>query len=385
MYIKGLLIMVVFLQTAASEEEPGDVFYELVCEDEDMHLKCPKGYTIEILFAMFGKKNYKICYQPGIQIENCEAKNASIIAQNKCNLRQQCYLSADTDLFGDPCGEDTHKYLDVAYRCLKNNNIVSFTICEHERFTIECPLANRIKIVNAFYGRKNGITCTNHNTGHDSLKCDSKTALEIVASNCDHSKKCSVTVNNELFGDPCIPETFKYFELDYLCIEGIRNISCEHETMSLSCERGYINILDAFFGKKENTRTYCSIWSEKVSNCEAWKTLDIMKYKCDFKRNCQVEADVRVFGDRCPETNKYLDVTYECVDAPTYSAIACEYDQLQISCPDGQFLWIVDALFGREHPTICYKPPRAVVNNVCRANIGFDVVESRFLFSVIYY
>uniref|UniRef100_A0A224XH89 Putative galactoside-binding lectin n=1 Tax=Panstrongylus lignarius TaxID=156445 RepID=A0A224XH89_9HEMI len=225
MYIIGLLVLAGYFLTVNTDE----ILNELVCENEEMEFTCPKGYTIEILSAMYGRKDRRICSDPKKNDTDCEAYGSNVKISDRCNLRQQCRILADSTLFGNPC-VGYRKYLQVSYRCLRNHDILSRITCEYEQFKVKCPPDHFIKIVNALYGKKNPLTCYRKTNRQYTNKCgDSLTATDILASRCDNSNNCSVMAENKVFGDPCV-FTYKYLEVDYLCLNDITKPSTAPET-----------------------------------------------------------------------------------------------------------------------------------------------------------
>nr|BAI53114.1 unnamed protein product [Triatoma dimidiata] len=137
----------------------------------------------------------------------------------------------------------------------------------------------------------------------------------------------------------------------------LRQLVCEHETLFLSCPKGYvINVLTALNGKK--VAKYCNQPGNHRSDCEVGNALNIMKFSCNRIQICRVKAKNNVFADPCSNTRKYLEVTYRCVeeDDEILSSVACEKEKLMINCTDGNHLWIINALYGRKDPGICFKP-----------------------------
>ncbi|XP_073981340.1 L-rhamnose-binding lectin ELEL-1-like [Rhodnius prolixus] len=61
--------------------------------------------------------------------------------------------------------------------------------------------------------------------------------------------------------------------------------------------------------------------------------------------------------------------------APT-SSMACEDYTLNISCPDGYYLDIVNAFYGRKDENICYRKGK-IINTNCSAQTALAVMHSR--------
>ncbi|KAK9512857.1 hypothetical protein O3M35_001182 [Rhynocoris fuscipes] len=158
--------------------------------------------------------------------------------------------------------------------------------------------------------------------------------------------------------------------------ETFRELVCEHETLVLSCQKGYtIDIREAIYGK--TNPLYCTQEGNTMNHCSAGNALDIVKFQCNRKETCTLRASNQVFGDPCVGTIKYLDVTYECIAGNIQTKSACENEVLDINCPDGSYLWISNAIYGRMNPIICSGANRNVRSNRCKSDKSMSVVESR--------
>ncbi|XP_065537838.1 protein eva-1 homolog A isoform X3 [Lathamus discolor] len=70
--------------------------------------------------------------------------------------------------------------------------------------------------------------------------------------------------------------------------------------------------------------------------------------ECQDRRSCQFLVNSRLFGaDPCPGTGKYLIVWYKCRPNEYKSKVACEDDQLRLSCKKSMVIAIYSAVFGR--------------------------------------
>ena len=50
--------------------------------------------------------------------------------------------------------------------------------------------------------------------------------------------------------------------------------------------------------------------------CRTPGAYETVKRPCDGLEDCDLFASNGVFGDACPDANKYLDVNYDCVNNP---------------------------------------------------------------------
>ncbi|CAH1982600.1 unnamed protein product [Acanthoscelides obtectus] len=104
--------------------------------------------------------------------------------------------------------EATAKALEIRYE--------TAYACEGKILKIECKEGELIKLIRANYGRFSITICNDHGNTDWSVNCMSPKSLRVLHSNCSFKQKCTVDVNNELFGDPC-PGTSKYIEAHYEC------------------------------------------------------------------------------------------------------------------------------------------------------------------------
>lgn len=48
--------------------------------------------------------------------------------------------------------------------------------------------------------------------------------------------------------------------------------------------------------------------------CRTPGAYETVKRECEGYEDCELSASNDVFGDACPDANKYLDVNYDCVN-----------------------------------------------------------------------
>ena len=85
---------------------------------------------------------------------------------------------------------------------------------------------------------------------------------------------------------------------------------CEASEKTINCSSGVIKILNAFYGRVDNT-TCCSGWSsDYCSNtaCYSNKT-EYFKGICDSQKTCTIQTS---FEDPCFMNFKYVWVSWEC-------------------------------------------------------------------------
>ena len=70
------------------------------------------------------------------------------------------------------------------------------------------------------YGRQNNSICPHESVQSNESFCECDDSLEVVQRNCNGRQFCAFEASNNVFsGDPC-PNTYKYLEIKYTCING---------------------------------------------------------------------------------------------------------------------------------------------------------------------
>jgi len=180
-------------------------------------MKCPKGYTMKISNAFYGRKNKNVCPSKQIKTVKCAAKTSQNKIKSMCNGKEACTINPSNSVFGDPCG-GTVKYVQVAYTCVRKrqSSFKKFYACEHKGAkTVSCPKGTTIKVSNAFYGRKTRSICPSNQI--KTLKCAAKGSSGKIKKTCNGKSACTINPSNGVFGDPC-GGTVKYVEVNYQCV-----------------------------------------------------------------------------------------------------------------------------------------------------------------------
>jgi len=89
-------------------------------------------------------------------------------------------------------------------------------------------------------------------------------------------------------------------------------IGCEGTDLRFACKDGWvIKLYTANYGRTDGTTCNGPYTNQ---NCTTpWAKDVILSYGCEGQQSCVVPAVDSVFGDPCPGTGKYLDVSYRCV------------------------------------------------------------------------
>lgn len=87
-----------------------------ICENNSQKIICPKGTSIIIEEAFYGRTDKITCPHQQMHDVQCKAGNAFQIINDRCKHKTECDLQSGNTCFGDPC-PGTYKYLQVKYKC----------------------------------------------------------------------------------------------------------------------------------------------------------------------------------------------------------------------------------------------------------------------------
>nr|XP_006814361.1 PREDICTED: L-rhamnose-binding lectin CSL3-like [Saccoglossus kowalevskii] len=199
---------------------------------------------------------------------------------------------------------------------------------------------------------------------------------------------------------------------------------CDNKQMQLICfgDGEILRIESANYGRTD-TQLCPSRLDTTNTNCSAENSFQIVSERCNGKDECRIPVNTGVFGgDPCPETEKYLEVSYFCetaaitpfstVTTPSLAAarttaatqlvteedgsfftVVCENNQMSLTCFDGKVLKIVYANYGRTDEITCNseeqnqdtncRDPNSlqVVQNSCENNAACEIEVNNDVFS----
>ncbi|CAG0896252.1 unnamed protein product [Darwinula stevensoni] len=89
------------------------------CEGGVLNLRCGDDHVIHLIRANYGRFSIAICNEHGRtdMSVNCMSPMSLRVLHTKCSDHEECSVSANSTLFGDPC-PGTLKYLEAHYQCL---------------------------------------------------------------------------------------------------------------------------------------------------------------------------------------------------------------------------------------------------------------------------
>ncbi|XP_062481806.1 protein eva-1 homolog C-like isoform X1 [Pezoporus occidentalis] len=128
--------------------------------------------------------------------------------------------------------------------------------------------------------------------------------------------------------------------------------TCDGEQLLIVCpHRTTISILGAFYGRRVPSPNLCpSPGNDSQESTECMSTTAHLKLlaECQDQQWCQFSVHSQVFGpDPCPDTHKYLIVSYKCRPGNHRVKTVCENDKLRLQCRPKSVLAIYSAIYGR--------------------------------------
>lgn len=142
----------------------------------------------------------------------------------------------------------------------------------------------------------------------------------------------------------------------------LQSVACEGQSASLSCDWGFIHVIDANYGRNDGRICSAGQRHESLSNVHCFQktSLQTMTTRCNGRKSCSVQAVNSVFNDPCYGTYKYLQVSYQC--RPLKQSVTCESRQSVIKCESG-VVAVHHANYGRRDLQLC--PDKYVKNSDC--------------------
>ena len=215
-----LLVAVICLNVSLSFAYVGQFVFpirqNLVCENEELEIKCGKGEEIIIDYASYGSNEKNDCNN--ITGSDCSARNSFSQARDICNFKNSCVVKASDSIFGNPC-EGVFKFLKIKWRCIPSSKIIhsEAVVCEGDEFKVRCPLDKVMVIRKANFGAvelyDKQIVCNSY----QSTSCLNPDSLNILRRNCERRGRCMITANIDTFGDHC-QDYNRYLYVQYKCI-----------------------------------------------------------------------------------------------------------------------------------------------------------------------
>lgn len=92
--------------------------------------------------------------------------------------------------------------------------------CYGSKLELRCPTGETLHILSAYYGIQPNLNL-NYCSQTTSIQtsCFFEETYDFIYSECENKKNCSMTVNMNYFGDPCINSSDKQLFIQFLCLD----------------------------------------------------------------------------------------------------------------------------------------------------------------------
>ncbi|ELT95416.1 hypothetical protein CAPTEDRAFT_226260 [Capitella teleta] len=101
---------------------PNEFRSRVACENEELVLRCSRSERLAVYSAMFGRsqrgEHRNECPGQSAYDAECHEECALQTVMRACHGKRRCNLLATEQVFGNPCHEETSKYLSVVYTCV---------------------------------------------------------------------------------------------------------------------------------------------------------------------------------------------------------------------------------------------------------------------------
>uniref|UniRef100_A0A1I8HJQ1 SUEL-type lectin domain-containing protein n=1 Tax=Macrostomum lignano TaxID=282301 RepID=A0A1I8HJQ1_9PLAT len=279
------------------------------CEHSVGTFACPKGYTVSIQQAMYGRQSTKFCPRGRLSARtNCAAKKALAIAKSRCRGRQSCQVPARNSIFGDPC-PGTFKYLQISYRCVQRPGQVRNRLkAVRRRYR-----SSKRQLMAQFRAKKIGLKAKivtekrRYKRCIGGMSCQGGQSRALKQALAQEQQRHKTALANA--------QRAKTSELAGVAGKRIvtkpETRTCENHVQSITCPAGYvIKLLSVFYGRKDAAS--CPHPQIRTIKCQARNAVVKVRAACDGKQSCKLQSSNSVFGDPCPGTYKYMLVRHSC-------------------------------------------------------------------------
>ncbi|XP_049436889.1 uncharacterized protein LOC125891562 [Epinephelus fuscoguttatus] len=319
----------------------------VTCEHSFANLHCDAGQVISVYGTDYGRHDQTTCTykRPASQIQNSDCSQPTSIVSDNCDGKNSCSIKASNSVFGDPC-VGTFKYLEVAY------------VCEYPSSppddTLE-PVRQDQAIV--LYIRQRQFL-----TGQKRYRCfcfcirQSLCSAQTGSSNIMLCYRLSTTL---LLAATCLLMTA------VVSTEKVVTCGSSGNVQRLSCESGVIVVQAALYGRADNETCSEGRPQNQLANtqCAQKGTVDVLRRRCDGKRECELNVNLVRNSNPCRGIYKYLETTFTCFPAIHFAA--CEGSVAHLKCDVGQVIFVYGADYGRrDHTTCSFGRPTSQIRTV---------------------
>ncbi|MFH4973726.1 hypothetical protein AB6A40_000435 [Gnathostoma spinigerum] len=142
-----------------------------------------------------------------------------------------------------------------------------------------------------------------------------------------------------------------------LLMESLKNHlvqACEGEKTTLHCPRNtHILVTNTFYGRLVPSSEFCtpanpSNVAVEDTSCDVIEAHSKVLDVCRNKRRCNLSVEPSFFErDPCPNTSKYLQISYKCRPVSFDDRTFCDGSTMQLNCKINKRIAIYSAVYGR--------------------------------------
>ncbi|XP_007234690.3 rhamnose-binding lectin [Astyanax mexicanus] len=127
-------------------------------------------------------------------------------------------------------------------------------------------------------------------------------------------------------------------------------ITCNGLVQRLNCDIGLIKVKSALYGRTDSAVCSAGRSPSEIQDTKCSMSIPEISERCDGQTACELRPDLLGVTDPCPKTYKYLNTTYNCLEARV--SMICEGSYSTLNCGN-HVIQIVSADYGRTDRTIC--------------------------------
>ncbi len=269
----------------------------------------------------------------------------SCMAQNDISLISSIYLNQNKCSTRSVYEPEFLNSLDSVYS--NGYPIIQKIVCYGTKFELRCARNQKISILSTYYGiqsKTNTKICA-ESTPNEPALCYRNSTFNHLINLCNGITSCTQTVNELIFGDPCIGFNNKQLFIQYQCLDHdafvkinscpintkINSIChnfdrtknktvhtkywCDASTTAyIECDdSAVINILCAFYGLDPNLRCKNVDYTGAPTACYSNNSFEIVQHTCNGLSSCSIMTELE-FENVCSGYSSMLYIQWECVN-----------------------------------------------------------------------
>ncbi|OQR93263.1 hypothetical protein ACHHYP_02742 [Achlya hypogyna] len=351
----------------------------MVYGDEILNLQCadPSATITKVLFASYGLSTgtgLAAAIDP-----SCHADSSQGVVESSCLGKQSCSVTANDEVFGDPCfGEYKHLTVTAACGSKPSASVATTTPPADQNGSLGAPADDTGSSVSVDPTVAPLASQSGENVPTTTPPADQNGSLGAPADDTG-SLGASQGLSGQTFSSPSSESATLSSPPEQTIVAKTVD---EHQTLKLQCvspDLVITSVLFASYGMPTGTGGAAAI----SQSCHAVRSKEIVESSCLGKKACLVAAENSVFGDPCFGIFKHLTVAAKCgteVEAPTLApghslvtATVDEHQTLDLVCknPSDKIARVLFASYGMPTGT-----GHDATTSSCHAGSSQGIVES---------